>query len=369
MAENVERMRSLVGSALDGIVSIDTDGRILDLNGAAEELFGCQADQAIGKRLAELFIPPELRERHLAALQRHIDAPQPSMLFRRLEAEAMRADGSRFDAEIAVVRTTWSGRAVYTGFVRDVTQLRHAAEREREQAAHVAGLEQAKTQLLNLASHELRGPLGILNGYLAMIEEGALGDLPTDLAQVVPLLRSKVTEMNSLVDGMLDAARIDDEHLRLTTAPTDVRDVVTRAVEQVAAMRRDRRRTRIELPAEPVIVAGDSVRLVQVVGNLVHNALKYSPQGGDVKVSLTVEDTSAVVSVEDHGLGIDGEDFPRLFTRFGRIVNRHNSHIPGTGLGLYLARELARMHSGDITVTSTPRAGSVFVLSLPIAQD
>jgi PAS domain S-box-containing protein len=367
--EHAERMRSIVGSALDAIITMDVDGRILEVNRAAEELFGYQRSVAVGKRLAELLIPPELRERHLTSMRRHLANDGATMVFRRLDAPALRADGTTFDAEIAVVRTTWEGRPVFTGFVRDVTELRRAAERQREQATRAAALEQAKTRLLNLASHELRGPLGILNGYLAMIAEGTLGELPEDLDRIIPLLQSKVGEMNLLVDGMLDAARIDEDHLRLVTSALDLREVVERAVAQVAGMQRDRDRVSVTVPELPVTVIGDEVRLAQVVGNLVHNALKYSPGGGAVVASLCVEASSAVLRVEDHGLGIDAADMPRLFTRFGRIVNRRNSHIPGTGLGLYLAREIARMHGGDITVTSTPRAGSIFRFELPLALD
>jgi signal transduction histidine kinase len=265
------------------------------------------------------------------------------------------------------VRTSAEGRPLYIGFVRDVSELHRAAEGEREQAAHVAGLERAKTRLLNLASHELRGPLGVLNGYMAMIEEGTLGELPAELRQVVPLLRSKVNEMNVLVDGMLDAARIDDAHLRLTTRSVDMRDIVVRAVAQVTSLGRDRARVEVTTPSEAVTVSGDDVRLGQVVGNLVHNALKYSPGGEPIVVDVAAEDQMCLVRVRDHGIGIDAADIPRLFTRFGRIVNAQNSHIPGTGLGLYLARELARMHSGDIEVASTPRVGSVFTLSLPLS--
>ena len=367
MAEHVERMRSIVGSALDAIVTMDDKGRIVDLNHAAVELFGFDAAAAIGHEVAQLIVPPELRERHRLALRRQAASGEGGILFRRLDAPALRADGTTFDAEVAVVRTQSEGRPLYVGFVRDVTELRRAAEREREQAARVAGLERAKTRLLNLASHELRGPLGVLNGYLAMIEEGALGEVPEELRQVVPLLRSKVNEMNVLVDGMLDAARIDDAHLRLTTRLVDMHEVVDRAIAQVAAMHRDRKRIRLKTPSEPVTVLGDDVRLGQVVGNLVHNALKYSPGGQPVLVDLLVDDDDAVLRVTDHGIGIDPADMARLFTRFGRIVNSRNSHIPGTGLGLYLARELARMHGGDIGVTSTPRVGSVFSLSLPLA--
>ena len=101
--------------------------------------------------------------------------------------------------------------------------------------------------------------------------------------------------------------------------------------------------------------------------NLLDNALKYSPAGGAVSVRVSSEARSAVLRVKDRGIGIAAEDIPRLFTRFGRLVTSENSHIPGTGLGLYLSREIARMHGGDVTVKSEPGAGSEFTLTLPVA--
>jgi two-component system sensor histidine kinase BaeS len=118
----------------------------------------------------------------------------------------------------------------------------------------------------------------------------------------------------------------------------------------------------------PVVVNADEARLETAVKNLLDNALKYSPNGGEVECSVAVEGARAVVSVRDQGLGIAADDMSRLFTRFGRIVTAENSHIPGTGLGLYLARELVRMQGGDITATSASGEGSVFTLWLPLPE-
>jgi signal transduction histidine kinase len=112
----------------------------------------------------------------------------------------------------------------------------------------------------------------------------------------------------------------------------------------------------------------DRNRLNTILVNLLDNALKYSPDGGSVQCVLDRQDGIASVAIADEGLGISPEDLPRLFSRFGRIVTPDNSHIPGTGLGLYLARELARMHGGDIVVASEPGRGSVFTLKMPVAQ-
>jgi signal transduction histidine kinase len=120
--------------------------------------------------------------------------------------------------------------------------------------------------------------------------------------------------------------------------------------------------------AAPLIVHADATRLATAITNLLDNALKYSPHGGDVDCTVSTEQGRAIVAVRDRGLGISAADMARLFTRFGRIVTAENSHILGTGLGLYLARELVRMQGGDITATSTPGEGSTFTLWLPLSE-
>jgi signal transduction histidine kinase len=227
-------------------------------------------------------------------------------------------------------------------------------------------LDTAKSQFLNLASHELRSPLTVARGYLSMIADGTLGDVPEGVARVVPMLSGGLEQMNALIDEMLDAARLEDDRLQLSIAPTDMAEVLCGCVEAAQPSLRPGQRIVVHTCGTPVIVQADATRLATAIKNLVDNAVKYSPGGGDVECTVGVDGGRALVTVRDHGLGIAPEDMDRLFTRFGRIVTAENSHILGTGLGLHLARELIRMQGGDITATSTPGEGSTFVLSLPL---
>lgn len=237
---------------------------------------------------------------------------------------------------------------------------------EREHGRRMAALDSAKSQFLNLASHELRSPLTVLRGYVSMIADGSLGELPDGVSRVVPVLTGKLAQMSSLIEEMLDAARLEDDRLQLHVERVDVREVLRQCVRQVEPLLKGNQRTVVD-DGPPVMVEADPTRLATAIKNLVDNALKYSPDGGDVTCGVSVEDGRALVSVRDVGLGIAEEDMPRLFSRFGRIVTAENSHILGTGLGLYLARELMRMQGGDITATSAAGEGSTFVVSLPLA--
>lgn len=259
--------------------------------------------------------------------------------------------------------------ALLVGLLQRRTERRYAREylREREHRERMAALEQVKAQFLNLASHELRGPLGVLRGYVSMIEEGSFGAVDAaDMTRAAPVLSAKVNEMALLIDRMLDTARLEEHRLTLSLAQVDLGDVTRRAIDTVVPLASPAHSVLYVPPREPVVVRGDAVRLGIIVTNLLHNAVKYSPDGGVVQCFLNSQDGEAILSVWDQGLGITDTDIDRLFERFGRLVTRQNSHIPGTGLGLYLSRELARLHAGDIVVRSTAGAGSVFTVTLPI---
>jgi signal transduction histidine kinase len=245
---------------------------------------------------------------------------------------------------------------------QEAAELRVAATRSAE-------LERIKGEFLKLASHELRGPLSVIGGYLSMIEDGSLGPLSSELIPVVPILGSKVREMTLLVDQMLETARLEDQKLALQIRTFDLRDVVTSTIEAMRILIPPTHRLDVVLPRRALLVEGDASRLGTVLSNLIDNAVRYSPDGGTVEVRCTVRQSARQVMIEvtDQGLGISADDIPRLFVRFGRIVTADNSHISGTGLGLYLSQEIVRRHGGEISVRSQLHKGSTFSVTLPLA--
>jgi signal transduction histidine kinase len=236
----------------------------------------------------------------------------------------------------------------------------------RRRADHIAELEQMKREFLLLASHELRSPLAVARGYAAMLRDGSLGPPPESFAHALRVLEAKLGEIGALVDDMLETARLETGNLDLARREVDLREVVQTAVEQVRPVVGERHQLEVELPGRPVLVRGDGERLRRIAVNLLDNAVKYSPSGGEVRCAVDVRGHQAAIRVRDHGIGIADDAQARMFQRFGRIVTAENSGIPGTGLGLYLCRELARAHGGDITVESRKGEGSTFTVTLPL---
>jgi signal transduction histidine kinase len=237
-----------------------------------------------------------------------------------------------------------------------------------ERAIGMESVERIKTDVLRLASHELRSPLTVLHGYLSLIRGGFFGDLGGPLDDVMKILERRTDEMNGLVNDMLVAARVEDSPVEAEADIVDLRSLVRAAADSVAPRASVQHRLELELPEAPVLAHVDADRVVLALRNIIDNAVKYSPEGGDVVCSVVGDETTARIRVADHGLGIAVEDRDKLFTRFGRVVTSANSHIPGIGLGLYFTREVARRHGGDVALVDGDGHGTVFELSLPLAR-
>ena len=233
--------------------------------------------------------------------------------------------------------------------------------------ARIHALEKAKTEFMNIASHELRGPMTVIKGYLTMLEGGSLGNMPAKAQAVLPLMIVKADEVNSMVEQMLEAARLEEGHLTLHRERGDIIELTELAIDSFRPMLSDHPLD-LEAPPEAVHAEIDGERFQIVVRNLVSNAIKYSPENTPIKVLVEKNGGTAKVKVVDQGIGIAPKDQEKLFTQFGRIQREATMHVAGTGLGLWLSREIARLHDGDITVDSAEGEGSTFTFEVPIVS-
>ena len=231
--------------------------------------------------------------------------------------------------------------------------------------SRIAALERAKTDFLNIASHELRGPMTVIKGYLTMLDGGAMGDLSPKARAVLPLLISKSDEVNWMIEQMIEAARLEEGRLSLKRRRADIIELTDNAIDSVRMLIAGHE-LKVDFPVEPIEAEVDPDRFQIVVRNLLSNAAKYSTPGTDIDVDVRRNGTCAMVAITDHGVGISRDDQRNLFTRFGRIES--SAHVQGTGLGLWLSREIALMHDGDLTVDSQSGSGSTFTFSVPLTK-
>jgi signal transduction histidine kinase len=230
-------------------------------------------------------------------------------------------------------------------------------------SSRIEALEKAKTEFLNIASHELRGPMTVIKGYLTMLEAGSLGDLSPKAQSVLPLLISKSDEVNWMIEQMIEASRLEEGRLALKKQRGDIVQLTDLAIAGVRMLMAGHE-LEVDEPATPIEANLDPDRFQIVIRNLLSNAAKYSPAGTVISVKVRRAGDNATVAVIDHGVGISASDQEHLFTRFGRIETMQ--HVAGTGLGLWLSREIARMHDGDLTLESVVGKGSTFLLALPL---
>jgi signal transduction histidine kinase len=243
---------------------------------------------------------------------------------------------------------------------------RRPEEDQSRRALHdLHALEKAKSDFLNIASHEIRGPMTIIKGYLTMLEAGTLGELPPKANSVLPLLIAKSDEIDWILEQMLETSRLEEGRLELNRKRYDLVEITDMAIDGVKMLLRGHD-LKVDGPAEPLEAEVDRDRFQMVIRNLLSNAAKYSPAGTHITVRIRRENGNATVAVIDQGVGISKEDQVNLFTRFGRIQT--TQHVQGTGLGLWLSREIARMHDGDLTVQSALGSGSTFVLAVPLRR-
>ncbi|MGA9115068.1 MAG: HAMP domain-containing sensor histidine kinase [Candidatus Dormiibacterota bacterium] len=278
----------------------------------------------------------------------------------------VREQDGRVDRAVQVVREAAETRDRAVGDdggsgpdgMDELSSLRRRLER-------MTALDKLKSDFMNLTTHELRSPLAIVYGYLSMMESGMLGDLSAELREAVASSIQSVELMMQLVTELVEMARLDETRLDPTREPVDLAGVVAEAAVRVDAS--DRHRLHLDLGAGPAPVLGDRGQLLRVFANIIDNAIKYSPSGGEIGVRMRRAGRQVAVDVTDQGLGIAPSDMDRLFTRFGRIVTTATEGIGGTGLGLYLCRELVRRLGGDVTATSVEGEGSTFTVQLPAA--
>jgi signal transduction histidine kinase len=230
---------------------------------------------------------------------------------------------------------------------------------------------EAKSAFLNVAAHELRTPITVLNGYLSMLADGSLGPAPEQWENPLGVLMAKTNELDKIVEDLLDASRIDANRMVLEKEVVDLRrivdDAVDRARPRAALIEASISRS---LGEDLVLVDADERRIGRVLDNLINNGMSYSRRPAHLTIDVSTEDGQAVVKVKDNGIGIPADQAEAVFERFYRRAGRGPDEVAGVGLGLYISRQVAHHHGGDLVVASSAQgAGSVFALTLPLVTE
>ncbi|HET6310203.1 MAG TPA: MASE1 domain-containing protein [Candidatus Nitrosotalea sp.] len=227
----------------------------------------------------------------------------------------------------------------------------------------------AKNEFLKMASHELRAPLTVIAGYLSMISDGALGAPPPRWSGPLEILSSKTWELNKIMDDLLAVSRFEGDVMTGSRKPVDLRTVVREAVDRAEPRASlGSGAITVESGGESITVMGDAAQLARIMDNLIINGLNYTERPSQIGIAVSTEGGRAVVRVSDNGVGIAGGNADLIFEPFRRGLDPLVAQVPGTGLGLYISRQLAVAHGGTLLLErSEVGKGSTFTLSIPIA--
>ncbi|HVW02689.1 MAG TPA: CHASE3 domain-containing protein [Planctomycetaceae bacterium] len=386
LRDSEARTRAMFESALDAIVSMDHNGRIIDFNEAAEATFSCGRADAVGQILAEFMIPPPMRALHEQGLERYLRTGVGPILGKRIEMTALRATGEEFPIELSVTRIPVDGPPTFSAYLRDISDRKRAELEIRRAQDELEQRVQERTEELNVsndalmrsnreleqfasvASHDLQEPLRKIQAFgdrLQSVCATELGERGADYLQRI--LRS-ASRMRTLIDDLLSFSRV-------TTRAQPFVDVDLATIAQEVATdlegRLEQSQGRLEIGPLPTLEA-DPTQMRQLLQNLLSNALKFRRPEAAPVVQVTARPIEIEggdgweLSICDNGIGFEEIYLDRIFNLFQRLHGRNE--YEGTGIGLAICRKIVERHHGRITARSQLGQGSTFLVQLPRVQ-
>jgi PAS domain S-box-containing protein len=359
------------------LIALDPELKITHFNAGAQKLLGYTSAEVAGEPLA-LFHSPSEVERHAAALGTaadHVQVLRVQMAVgARRDWEFIASRGTRHMVSLSITEVVVDTEVVgYIAAGEDVTTrlraeaaMMTALNREHDALVRLQEADRVKDELVSTVSHELRTPIASISGYTEMLADGAYGELSDQQTQALERVLRNTARLEELVNDLLVLER-EGSPLTLECVPLDLSDVIRGTGEIVAQMVLGRElKFNVSLPAKPVIVNGDPAALERMVLNLISNAVKFTPGHGTIAVRIVTDTSHAWLTVADTGIGVDERDLDQLFTRFFRTREANERAIPGSGLGLSIVQAVVTSHQGEVSVTSSPEAGTTVTVSLPL---
>lgn len=342
VTEEKNRVQTILNSMTDCVIAVDRDRRIIMVNPAIESMFGITRDECVGKTIVEV-----IRNFDLDNILKKVQAgnkPQTR------EIQILSPEPRIFHLRIAPLNSSNQGGAVI--LLRDVTERRN--------------MEQMRSEFVANVSHELRTPLTSIRGFVETLLESGTDD-PEMTRHFLGIIATETRRLSKLVEELLDLSKIEERRAVHRWQRVEIPALVDRVLA-VCGNHAEEKQINIKANFPPRLppLFGDPDMLAQVLINLLDNAVKYTPPGGSVTISASVENDEIRLDVADTGVGIPAESLPRVFERFYRVEKARSRELGGIGLGLAIVKHIINGHGGRVDVKSTVGKGTVFSIFLPL---
>lgn len=360
------RLAGIISSAMDAIISVNEEQRIVLFNRAAERMFRCDAAAVMGQPL-EQFIPARYRRAHEAHIRSfgHTGVTSRSMS-RPGTLTGLRAGGEEFPIEATISQIETDGQKFFTVILRDVSQRVESERRLQEALQSANTANRAKSEFLAMMSHELRTPLNAIGGFAQLLQLGIHGMLNEQQLEQVRRIQRSGEHLLTVINHILNFARIEAGQLEYAVRDVTVSEVIDQVVPLMIPQMHARELAFDVAAAHPSLrVCVDPDKFVQIMLNLLTNAAKFTERGGRVSVSYDADDSTVCVRVSDTGVGIPEDKKEAIFEPFLQLERKLTKTVDGAGLGLAISRSLARAMAGDLTVENSQSGGATFILRLP----
>lgn len=350
------RLAAVIDNVVDGIITINSSGKIETFNPAAKAIFGYEHDEVVGKD-TKMLMPASRHGEYAKYLglttEQALDIASKYSL---RESIGLRKDGSTFPMELAISSLIVEGEQSYVGIVRDIT------DRKR--------VERMQKEFISTVSHELRTPLTSISGSLGLILGGAAGEMPKKAHKLLTIANNNSERLINLVNDILDIEKITAGKMRYDFAVTDIVSLVGSAVESNKGYA-DKYKVHFEFEPESeasILVRADQKRMEQVMSNLLSNAAKYSPAGKTVTIRVEKQEENVRISVHDQGKGVPEAFKSKIFSKFSQADSSDTREKGGTGLGLNITKAIVEQHQGSVGFVSEEGMGATFYVDLPVCQ-
>ncbi|MEK6705346.1 MAG: PAS domain-containing sensor histidine kinase [Bdellovibrionota bacterium] len=355
-----ENLRQVFEYSPYAILTIaDETGIIIMVNPQAEKIFGYSHEELVGKKV-EVLLPEQLRDKHVELRKKYMEAPEPRVLGVGRDLIGRRKDGSEVHVEIALTPIKILEKTAVLASVADITKRKNL-EQQRDQAL------KAREELVAVVSHEIKNPLSAISIGLQVIQKtlpayDGRGKVDTLIHQ----LQSAIKRMTKITSELLDVTRIEAGHMTLQPSEVAIAGIIGEVVEIFRPVATEKS-INLEQKVSPDLglIICDRDRIIQVLSNFVSNAIKFTGEKGSIQVKAERIQDKISFYVKDSGTGITEDQIPHVFERFWQA---NEKQYLGSGLGLYIAKNIVDAHGGAIGVNSKPGEGSTFYFTLPVSK-